>query len=340
MVACALGLNLFLGQILAYINSGEILPLSAIPEYFQRGWAIILQTIAMFYLVFFTIRYFNQKFAASPNAAGRFLQEIVVVSLAGFVVQEIFRLLFIRFSIVPENPATLNPKLRQLQMMSMTFLLVIYALVTSVRIFWYLQQKQLELVKWQREYTQSQFEALKNQLNPHFLFNSLSILTSLVYADADKAETFIAKLSRTYRYLLEQKDKEKIALSQELEFLHAYTFLIAQRFGNKLQVQIDVEEVALRKMVPPHALMIAMEYIVANNAMSAAKPLHIRLSSSKLYLDIAYSYQPKKQVENTSKEQLDALRERYNNLSGMPMFIEKGAHTNTIRYPLLPPDEN
>ncbi|WP_018617305.1 sensor histidine kinase [Segetibacter koreensis] len=331
-----LAVNTILGETLVYINNGRLLPLVAVRQYLTEAWPIILQTIALFYLVYYTVNYFNKKYASAPNSISRFLQEILFVSIAGFIVQEIFRFLFIKYTVVAESPATLNPKLRQLQMMSMTFLLVIYAMVTSFRIFQYLQQKQLELVQWQREYTQSQFEGLKNQLNPHFLFNSLSILTSLVYTDADKAEEFIGKLSKSYRYLLEQKDKEKVPLKKEMEFFEGYKYLVEQRFGKKLQFKVQVNETELNKELPPHSLMIALEYIIANNAMSAAKPLVVELSTEDNDLLINYCCQAKSQIEGNSEKQLMTLKERYSYLlPERPMQIISHGETSTILYPLL-----
>jgi len=327
--------SLILGYILAYINSGMAMPLTLIPEFVRQGWIIILQILGFFYLVYYAVRYFNRKYEAAPNNVNRFFREILVIVIAGFLVEEVFRLLFVRFNVVPEDPLTLNPKLRQLQMLSMTFLLVIYGIVTSVRIFFNLQQRQLEIIKWQKEYAQSQFEGLKNQLNPHFLFNSLSILTSLVYVDADKAEAFIEKLSKTYRYLLEVKEKDRVELRQELEFLRGYTFLVSERFGKKLDIVNNVNSDAWTFLIPPHSLMIALEYIIANNAMSSTKPLQITIGVQRSHVVIAFNPLPKAQIESTSAQQLEALKERYHNLHGVAVEELSLDGTNLIKYPLL-----
>jgi two-component system, LytTR family, sensor kinase len=333
------GVSVILGYILAYINSGMAMPLTSIPEFVRQGWIIILQILGFFYLVYYTVSYFNRKYEATPNRINRFLQEILVIVIVGFLVEEVFRLLFVRFNVVPEDPATLNPKLRQLQMLSMTFLLVIYGMVTSVRIFFNLQQRQLEIIKWQKDYAQSQFEGLKNQLNPHFLFNSLSILTSLVYIDADKAEAFIDKLSKTYRYLLEVKEKDLVELRQEMEFLQGYTFLVSERFGKKLAIVNNVNRDAWSWLLPPHSLMIVLEYIIANNAMSSAKPLQITISLEGGHVVIRYNAAPKAQIESTSAQQLHALKERYQNLHGVAVEESLFDGTNLIKYRLLGPSD-
>jgi hypothetical protein len=335
----AIGISLMLGHILSFVNTGRLLPARLIPEFARQGWTIILQVIVFFYLVYYAVTYYNREFSTAPNSAGRYLREILVVFVTGFIIEETFRWLFIRFNVVPESPETLNPKLRLLQMLSMMFLLVIYGIVTSIRIFFNLQQRQLEIIKWQKEFAQSQFEGLKNRLNPHFLFNSLSILSSLVYVDANKAEAFIEKLSRTYRYLLEFKDKDRVELKQETRFLEDYCFLISERFGKKLVVVNEVVEEDCKQLLPPHSLMIALEYIIANNAMSSAKPLQINIKTAGQYLDITYSHHPKTQIESASQEQLNALKERYESLYGR--FVEETFSNGKgiIKYPLLKPGE-
>lgn len=329
--------SFLLGDVFLYINTGKIFANLLLTKFIGESLMLCIFTIITLYFVHYTIEYFNQKFYGRTNHSYRFFQEIIFIMLAGFFIQEVFRQVFIFFMVRPENdPAFLEKKLRQFQLINLTFLLVIYSFMTSLRIFRYLQQKQLELARWHREYTQSQFEVLKNQLNPHFLFNSLSVLTSLVYVDAGKAERFIEKLSKTYRYLLEQKDKETVSLSKELEFLDAYLFLTDQRFGKKLKVVIGINGDSASWALPPHSLIIAMEFIIANNTMSLAHPLQISLSIMQDYLHIEYSYQLKNQIEANSRDQLYNLQERYNYLTApRRMKVETDADLGVIKYPLI-----
>ncbi len=325
--------NFLIACIYSYINVGEILKWSELPGFLKQGWPVLLQTFVILYFVYYTIQYFNRKYVNGQNSLQRFLREILFVMVVGFAVMEFFRWIFITYNLEPEDPVTLNKKLKMIQMINLTLLIVIYAFMTSFRIFIYLQQKQLELLKWQREYTQSQFEAMKNQLNPHFLFNSLSALTSLVYADADLAETFIEKLSKTYRYLLEQKDKEVVPLEQELNFIRSYVFLMEQRFGKKFKVVID-DINAKHYDIPPHSLMVLFEYIINTNAMSANKPLIIELHQFNGALVISYSRQPK-ETNAAAKDQLMRLKERYTYISEKVVMVEENNERGKISLPLL-----
>lgn len=305
--------DMLLFLVFMYVNGNRLIPYG-IPfsEFVREDWLFMLQFYVITYFVYYSIVYFNKAFKDNQNGAARFIKELLFIVVAGFILQEIFRTVFIKFVVVPEDPRTLNVKLRMLQMVNVAAILVQYSFMTSLRIYQYLQQKQLEIVRLQKEYTQSQFEALKNQLNPHFLFNSLSVLSSLVYVDADIAEEFIEKLSKNYRYLLEQRDREKIEISKEIEFLHAYNFLLQQRFGNKLQVNIN--RVASKAFLIPHSLLIAMEYVVSNNSMSASKPLQIDITEKEHCLELSYRGNPKASIQQSSMEQLQHLQERYSSV--------------------------
>lgn len=328
-------LNFLLMIMYSYINNGHpFFPLYAFREFYSQGWPIMLQTFVILYLVHFTIRYFNRKYSYNPNGFERFLREILFVTLIGFCIMEFFRWIFITYMVVPEDDmAFLQRRLKMILAIDLTFLIVVYAFMTSFRIFRYLQQKNIEVARWQREYTQSQFEAVKNQLNPHFLFNSLNALSSLVYVDADLAETFIEKLSRSYRYLLEQRDKQTVPLDQELQFLDAFLYLTEQRFGKKLQVQ--VENIAPNgDSVPPHTLLIVMEHILQNNSMSMAKPLRISVTREGNRLLIRCSHQPKAGAEGPGT-QFTYLQEQFRFLKKDEISITTEGQTDHITIPLI-----
>ena len=293
----------------------------------------MLQTFVILYLLYFTIRYFNKRYSYNPNGFERFLREILFVLLIGFCIMEAFRWVFITYMVFPEDDMEfLQRKLKMILTIDITFLIVVYAFMTSFRIFRYLQQKNIELARWQREYTQSQFETVKNQLNPHFLFNSLNALSSLVYVDANLAETFIEKLSRSYRYLLEQREKQTVPLEQELDFLQSFLFLMEQRFGKKLQVTMEIREAA-GFALPPHTLLIVMEHILQNNILSVARPLHIRITREEAALHIRYPYQPK--GETTESRQMAYLQEQFRLQHGTGIHTTLKDQTVYLAIPLL-----
>ena len=327
-------LNFLLMLMYSYINNGHLFfPLYAIREFYSQGWPIMLQTFAILYLLHYSIHYFNKKYSDNPNGFERFLKEILFVTLIGFCITEAFRWVFVTYMVVPEDDMEfLGRRLKMILTINVTFLIVVYAFMTSFRIFRYLQRKNIEVARWQREYTQSQFEAVKNQLNPHFLFNSLNALSSLVYVDADLAERFIEKLSKSYRYLLEQREKQTVPLEQELDFLGAFLFLMEQRFGKKLGVTVEKMDTT-NCTLPPHTLLIVMEHLLQNNTMSGAKPLRITLTKEAGTLCLRYTFQPKNGTEEKSA-QWSYLQEQFRFLTGKEITTTLDGTTASLTIPL------
>ena len=145
---------------------------------------------------------------------------------------------------------------------------------------------------------------------------------------------FIEKLSRSYRYLLEQRDKELVPLSEELQFLQSFLFLVQERFGNKLQVTVQELKTEGRSLLP-HSLMIVFDYLLATNSMSAAKPLCIDVAAGGASLNISYNRQPKDDNNTQPQEQLARLQQQYL-LHGKELVItEKTEGKSTIQLPLF-----
>lgn len=125
----------------------------------------------------------------------------------------------------------------------------------------------------------SQLESLKNQVSPHFLFNSLNTLSSLIEENQEQAVKFVNQLSRVYRYLLQSNEKQLTTVKDELDFLQAYFFLLKTRFGEGLTLTIDLPEEVYLSSIPPLTLQILLENAVKHNIVSVSKPLVITISS-------------------------------------------------------------
>jgi PAS domain S-box-containing protein len=138
-----------------------------------------------------------------------------------------------------------------------------------------LTEARTQLINVQKENLQSQFEVLKQQVNPHFLFNSLNVLTSLIKLEPDLAENFSEQLSKVYRYVLENKDNELVSIKTELDFLKSYIFLLDIRFVDKLKVNIKIEEKELDLQIIPLAMQLLIENAIKHNTMSKKEPLII-----------------------------------------------------------------
>lgn len=188
---------------------------------------------------------------------------------------------------------------------------------------WKLSLKNEEALK--REKLALQYESLKNQVNPHFLFNSLNTLSSLVYTNPNKADAFIRKLSEIYRYIIEQKDIELIDLREEMEFIEKFVELLKIRFGDNLIISFSTVNISQYKVIPISVQML-IENAIKHNKISEENPLRIEITIQKEYLLIKNNFQPKKKFSEKednrrTKIGLQNLKDRYEYLTGKEFLI-------------------
>lgn len=181
---------------------------------------------------------------------------------------------------------------------------------------------------------QVQLESLKNQVKPHFLFNSLNTLTGLVEKDTQRAVKFIAELSNVYRYLLQSNEKDVVPLSQELQFTQAYIFLLQTRFGPGLTVEVKKADSAEFDLIPPLTVQLLVENAVKHNQVSVGKPLLIRISATKEELTIENNKQPKRTTASTGMG-LSNIALKYRLLNQPDIFILDEEDRFTVRVPLI-----
>jgi sensor histidine kinase YesM len=180
-----------------------------------------------------------------------------------------------------------------------------------------------------------QYQSLKDQLNPHFLFNSLNVLSHLVYEDADKSAAFIQQLSKIYRYVLDVQQEELVSLEKELEFARNYLSLQHIRFGESLKFSID-SDLPRQKYLPPLSLQLLLENAVKHNIASSANPLYLSIGAKDGYLWIANNLQPKlTQSADSSGIGLSNIRQRYALLSNVSPVVEEKEGKYWVGLPLL-----
>lgn len=326
---------LFLAS-LSFINTGSLKPLLDVASILREGFFLLFDMVASMYFVYYTIQFFNKKFAFKALSVQRYSIEIPLVFIGGFVLKSIFYFLFVKLVVVPEvNAASLELRLRNLLAMTHTYLMLTYVVITGFNSFKSMELRKTEVNRLEKEYAQSKFEALQNQLNPHFLFNSLSVLISLVQIDAGIAEQFIEKLSKTYRYLLDQREKEWVLLKDEVDFLQHYIFLTQQRYTDKLYVDVDIPENILKsKLIIPNSFLIIMEYIINKTSMSLLNPLHIVVTLSNNMLLFTYTGQIKETLNKAILQPLQQLENRY---AKMNKRIDLYTNSHTLEHFIIIP---
>lgn len=194
------------------------------------------------------------------------------------------------------------------------------------------RQTSIDMQKLKTEQVFTQFESLKNQVNPHFLFNSLNALSSLVYEDQDKAVSFIRKLSQVYRYVLDKKDSELVKIEDELDFMENFIFLQQIRFGDNLSVKINKKSVD--GYLPPLALQLLVENAIKHNVISEKDHLSISIEIDETYCVISNSIKEKLHKDSTGIG-LENLRARYEYLSSRKLEIHNDGKEFVVKLPVL-----
>ncbi len=208
------------------------------------------------------------------------------------------------------------------------------------KFFGYWKSSLLEVERYKNESLQAQFQNLKNQINPHFLFNNMSVLSSLVYKDQDKAVDFINQLSKVYRYLLDNKDCELVSVEEELVFIRSYTYLLQIRFDTNIQFNIQVSDAAKRKMIPPLALQILVENAIKHNEISEAQPLHIDILSLEDEIIVKNNLQLRNNPEQSSKTGLQNIKARYGYFTNKAISVIDDLKYFSVKIPLLNASNN
>jgi sensor histidine kinase YesM len=188
--------------------------------------------------------------------------------------------------------------------------------------------------QYEKESVEAKYETLKNQVNPHFLFNSLNALTNLIYEDEEKAAIFIRELSRVYRYVIETQNRETVPLGEEKHFLDSYLYLQQIRFGKKLRVNFDIDGAAGN--LPPLALQMLMENAIKHNVISEDDPLTISVRCERDVIVVENNLQKKSSMsEESSGVGLENIRKRYEMLSNRKLVIEESPAYFRVKIPLL-----
>jgi two-component system, LytTR family, sensor kinase len=187
----------------------------------------------------------------------------------------------------------------------------------------------------EKEKSQVQFDNLKNQLNPHFLFNALTSLNSLIFEDQALASQFLQQLSKVYRYVLQNKDKTMVPLETELAFIQHYVLLLKTRFRDSLTIEFQIPEDSRSRAIVPVTLQILIENALKHNVVDKAKPLVMWIRVSDEYLEVVNTLQEKNRVEHSNQQGLENLKSLYRYLSTKPLLIDKTADQFIVKVPLL-----
>ena len=181
----------------------------------------------------------------------------------------------------------------------------------------------------------AQFESLKNQIDPHFLFNSLNVLSSLIEENPENAQKFTTSLSKIYRYVLEQKDKELVPVEEELAFAKTYMNLLKMRFENSITFDLPSDYNNPEAKVVPLSLQLLLENTIKHNVVSEQRPLHIKIYIENNYLIVANNLQKKEILQERKGVGLQNIVNRYGLISERKVLVEETQTEFKVKIPIL-----
>ncbi len=218
---------------------------------------------------------------------------------------------------------------------------IFYLLILSFNgiLFYYKnwQEARLNAERLKRENMQARYDVLKSQIDPHFFFNSLSVLTGLVYKSADLSAEYITQLSKCYRYILDQKEENLVSLQTELSFLESYLFLIRIRHQHSIVFHIDVpSQKQQHSLLPPSALQMLVENAVKHNRFAMNDPLHVNICFTDQHIIVTNDLRKRNGIRFSTGVGLSNIRKRYELITGEQVDIREADGNFVVRLPFLP----
>ncbi len=214
--------------------------------------------------------------------------------------------------------------------------IILLSIEVGAQFFGHWKRSLVEVEKYKAESLQAQLQNLKDQVNPHFLFNNMSVLSSLVYKDQDKAVDFINQLSKVYRYVLDNRGSELVTLESELTFIRSYTYLLQIRFDTSIIFDVRIPDSHLRYVLPPMSLQLLIENAIKHNEVSSDQPLTVKVRVKDDYLVVRNNLQLRTGTgEPGSKTGLQNIKARYTYFTDKPIEVIQDNAYFIVKIPLL-----
>ena len=256
----------------------------------------------------------------------------VVLTLIGFFLCRVLH--YVVYEGVPLQEFLANEKMYT-YLFPLLFTTIISLFFHLIYFYKALQEKKVKEQKIIAGAASAKFDALKNQLDPHFLFNSLNVLASLIDENPDQAQRFTTGLSKIYRYVLEQKNKELVSLEEELKFASTYMKLLKMRFENSIEFEIPEEISNEEAKVVPLSLQLLLENTIKHNIVSENRPLKIKIYEQDEFLVVENNYQKKEVLSNRKGVGLQNIVNRYNEITQRKVLINQTEEIFRVKIPVL-----
>jgi len=229
----------------------------------------------------------------------------------------------------------INPKMAEIFKPAVFFTFAVLAIHISFQFFRALKESLIQVEKYKTQTANAQLQNLKNQISPHFLFNNLSVLTSLVYSSDKKAINFINELSKVYRYVLENKNTELVTLDKEVDFLNHYIYLLSIRFEDNILFNVNINDEKKALYLPQMCLQILIENTIQHNESSKSKVLIVNIYSKNNLLVIENNIQKRRDSIESSGTGLKNIQSRYSFFTDEKVEVFNDDKQFKVTLPLL-----
>ena len=278
-------------------------------------------------------RKLNIKYSWIESPQNRLLLQSIAFTI--FTSVSLFLLMYTLHQMRFGDGRLINRKMEEIFFPALVFALALIAVYTSSQFFIAWKKSLIDIEKYKAETANAELKNLKSQINPHFLFNNLSVLTALVYQDQDKAAAFINELSKVYRYALDNKNDELVTLQEELNFLQHYIYLLKIRFENSIVFNININEDQKQYYLPPMCLQMLVENAIQHNEASQAMPLQISIHAENNSLYIENILQARSDFSSSSKTGLKNIQSRFEFFTDAKVEILKTGKFFKVTLPLI-----
>jgi LytS/YehU family sensor histidine kinase len=259
---------------------------------------------------------------------------IIVYSSTAYMVVQVIMFKLVVGSL-PENPVSWGLRTSYFAIL---ISLLVSLIVVAVAFFQNWKKSLLEAERIKAEMLSYKYEALQNQINPHFLFNSFNVLSDLVFEDQKKAVAFISQLSQLFRYVLDSRDKELVPIQEELEFIEAYSYLLQTRFEDKLIVQQEFKAKE-DEMIVPMTLQLLIENCVKHNEISAKQALTVSITREGGNLRVENNLQPKASGTDSNKTGISNIIQQFSFFTERKLVITETDSLYAVDIPIINSEE-
>ncbi len=323
---------------LLLIPVGEWLLPTPRAAYHWMGWIWLLTSLAsLIGLNQLIHQRLNRRLPWQDSPQRRFFSQLLL-SLGSSLL--LLNLSYFLFQKLGMNTSPTADQYYVMNVYSLIFLLPLISAQVVSYLFALWKKSTLISEKLEQENIQTRLESLRSHLDPHFLFNSLNILSSLIDKSPDDAQDFLASFSDVYRYVLQHKNEALVPLRTEWNFLEAYLHLIRVRFRDQLKVEIDTPTDMNRWMIPPLAMQMLVENAIKHNKASESQPLVIEIISNNTQVVVRNNRRPNPRPAHSHGSGLNNLRSRYSYLTPLAVEILENDDTFEVRLPLIERSES